>query len=142
MRLTMHQAAVKLDVDADDPVPTVRDVTRLLARAGYRMLAWGESTSPSGCGRHIVLHLRPRPSSPFEVVALQLLLGGDREREALQMFRARRFADAPPWMRNCWNVLYLPHPQRERRRNVHDIQDGNRSVVVAAQADAMQSERK
>lgn len=114
MRMTREQATVKLDIDAEDAFLSIRELTRRLRRAGYRPIAIGNGYSPSGKGQHVVIHVSTRPTSPFEVVALQLLLGGDREREAMQLFRARSFLKAPRWMRDYWNVLYLPHPLRQR----------------------------
>jgi hypothetical protein len=114
MRLTREQAAVKIDLDDDGPPLTIRDVTRLMRRAGYKPVALFIGRSPSGEGWHMILHVSPRPSSPFEVVALALLLGSDVNREAMQLFRARGFHDAPRFMKDAWNVLYEPHPQRAR----------------------------
>ena len=114
MRLTREQAVVKLDIDADIQSPSVRDMTRLLRRAGYRPVAMGTAISPSGTGQHILIHVMPRPRCPFEVVALEALLGGDRNRCAMQLHRARAFPDVPRMMRDAWNVLYAPHPHRQR----------------------------
>lgn len=112
--MTRDQAVIKVDIDAGDWCPSICEITRLLRRAGYTPVAVGCGRSSSGKGWHFTIHVSPRPTSPFEVVALQLLLGSDRNREAMQMSRARRFSAAPRWMRNHWNVLYLPHPQRVR----------------------------
>lgn len=111
--MTREQAAVKVDVDSDTPL-TVRDVTRRLRRAGYKPVALFIGRSPSGNGWHMIVHVSPRPSSPFECVALALLLGSDVNREAMQLFRARGFSDVPKFMRDAWNVLYEPHPKRAR----------------------------
>lgn len=62
----------------------------------------------------MIVHVSPRPSSPFEVVALALLLGSDVNREAMQLFRARGFSDVPKFMRDKWNVLYTPDARRAR----------------------------
>lgn len=122
MKLTREQAAIKVDWDGDPPLD-LRGITRLLRRAGYHPVALMQATSPSGNGTHIIVHVVPRPSSPFEVVALALLLGSDMNREAMQLFRARGFDDAPRFMRDMWNVLYAPHPHRMRHfllRGLHD----------------------
>lgn len=120
VRLTREQAVVKLDIDADSTCPSVRELTRLLCRAGYRPLAIGMAVSPSGTGQHVMIHVTPRPRSPFEVVALEAILGGDRNRCAMQLHRARAFADVPRLMRDAWNVLYAPHPQRQRHVTLPD----------------------
>lgn len=120
MRLTRHQAAIKVDLDGEPPL-SIRDVTRLLRRAGYTPLALAITRSPSGNGYHMVVHVSPRPTSAMEVVALALLLGSDVNREAMQLFRARGFPNAPRWMRDMWNVLYLPDPQR--MRHVHLVSE-------------------
>lgn len=111
--MTREQAAVKLDVDAG-AIFDSREAARLLRRAGYQWECLSQRRSPSGKGWHIVLYIVPRPRCPCEVVALQLLLGGDRNREAMQLHRARHFDDAPRFMRDAWNVLYQPHVNRYR----------------------------
>lgn len=122
MKLTRDQAAVK--VDWDGPVPySLYDVTRLLRRAGYVPVAAMLDTSPSGTGTHMILHVSPRPTSPYEVVALALLLGSDPYREAMQLYRARAFSDVPRFMRDAWNVLYAPHPHRSRKLSLRRVTD-------------------
>jgi hypothetical protein len=111
--MTRDQSAVKVDIDAGDP-PTIRTVTRLLRRAGYKPVAMTTNRSPGGNGWHVVVHVSPRPKSPYEVIALTLILGGDVNREAMQMHRARGFFRVRGWMRDAWNVLYVPHPNRQR----------------------------
>lgn len=114
MRMTRDQAAVKVDFDNVKSAP-MAEVYRLLGRAGYKVRDGEALRSPSGKGWHVILHLSPRPKCPYEVVALQAILGGDVNREAMQMHRARRFARSPKFMRDAWNVLYAPHPRRQRR---------------------------
>lgn len=116
MRMTREQAAVKIDFDnmPSEYVPLV-NIHRLLGRAGYVIKEQDVSRSPSGNGWHVVLHISPRPKCPYEVVALQAILGGDVNREAMQMHRARTFTRVPKFMRDAWNVLYAPHPKRTRR---------------------------
>lgn len=104
---------MKLDID-NVHAPTLRDVTQLLRRAGYKPVAFGECRSPSGNGWHVWIHVTPQPQSPYEVVALEAILGGDRQRCAIQMHRARVFPKVPSFMRNAWNVLYRADPQRRR----------------------------
>jgi len=129
MSLTRDQAAVKVDYDDDTP-PNLRNVTRLVRRAGYTPKAVLLDRSPSGHGWHMILHVSPRPSSPFEVVALALVLGSDVNREAMQLFRARRFAGASRLMRDTWNVLYAPHPQRMRHLSLKRLDDENNAYPV------------
>lgn len=113
MRLTRDQAEIK--VDWDNPIePDLSEMHRLLARAGYAIHDTALRRSPSGTGWHVVFEVEPRPTSPYEVIALQLLLGGDKNREAMQMHRARAFSFVPRWMRDKWNVLYVAHPHRQR----------------------------
>lgn len=90
------------------------DILRLLRRAGYEPVAWMQDQSPSGTGWHVIIHVEPCPETAYEVVALEAICGGDRNREAMQMHRARCLARVPKWMRDAWNVLYAPHPHRQR----------------------------
>lgn len=124
MRLTREQAAVKLDIDGEDDWPHIGEITRLVMRAGYRLVAVGNAPSPSGRGYHIIIHVTPRPRCVFEVVALELLLGGDKNREAMQLFRARGFTQMPRFARDAWNILYEPHPHRMRHINLRRLDDG------------------
>lgn len=114
MRLTREQAAIKVDIDGRRLLP-VSELTRRLRRAGVRPVALATAPSPSGRGYHLIIHVTPRPHSPFEVVALAMLVGSDMERESKQLNRARALPDVPGWMRDAWNVLYQPHPCRARR---------------------------
>lgn len=118
-RLTREQATVKLDIDAGQSFDS-SECARRLRRAGYRWTALSIRRSPSGKGWHVALYILPRPTCPFEVVALQLLLGGDANREAMQMHRAQNFRKAPRWMRDAWNVLYKPHVNRQRHVHIGD----------------------
>lgn len=114
MSMTRDQAALKLDFDTIRR-PSLLNIFRLLRRAGYEEVEWIIDQSPSGNGWHVIVHVSPRPRSPFEVVALQAICGSDVNREAMQMHRARTFAKSPPFMRDAWNVLYAPHLCRQRR---------------------------
>ena len=118
-RLTREQAIVKLDIDAGQ-VFNSSECARKLRRAGYKWSALSIRSSPSKKGWHVAIYILPRPTCPFEVVALQLLLGGDENREAMQMHRARNFSEAPRWMRDAWNVLYKPHVNRHRHLRIGD----------------------
>lgn len=110
--MTREQAAIKLDIDGT--LPPLLTIIQMVRRAGYEPLAMNARRSPSGKGWHVVFHVTPRPRSPYEVIALQAILGGDLYREAIQMNRARSFFKVPRWMRDMWNVLYLSHPHRIR----------------------------
>lgn len=114
MSMTRGQAALKLDFDTIRR-PSLLNIFRLLRRAGYEETDWVVDRSPSGNGWHVIVHVFPRPKSPFEVVALQAICGSDVNREAMQMHRARTFAKSPLFMRDAWNVLYAPNPKRQRR---------------------------
>lgn len=111
--LTRKQALVKVDWDHKRQ-PNLDRMRILLQRAEYRIEWASMNVSPSGNGWHVVFSLRPYPKSPHEVVALQLLLGGDVWRESIQLIRARAFINVPVWMRDRWNVLYQHHPYRCR----------------------------
>lgn len=108
------QALVKVDWDKKR-MPSIRRMEQLLVRAGYVPRSVEYRRSPSGTGWHVVFTVSPSPRSPYQVVALQLLLGGDVWREAVQLRRARAFGKAPAWMRDRWNVLYVKHPARQRK---------------------------
>lgn len=112
MRLTYKQALLKLDFDKE--YPNVERIRMLLQRAGYQPQTASIGPSPGGSGWHVVIDVKPRPTHPMEVVALQAILGSDPYREAMQMHRARAFPFAVTWMRDIWNVLYLPHRCRQR----------------------------
>lgn len=118
MKMTRAQAAIKLDLDNVPGEAPLDDIHRLLGRAGYRAKDVTCRRSPSGNGWHIILIVQPRPQSPYEVVALQAILGGDRNREAMQMHRAKAFPEVPVWMRDKWNVLYLPDKNRQRHASL------------------------
>ena len=118
--MTRNQAVLKIDVDRPEH-PDLDTMHKLLQRAGYRAVDTMVRQSPSGNGWHVVIQVQPRPKCPFEVVALQAILGGDVWREARQMERARAFQSAPKWMRNHWNVLYLSHPQRTRHLSLESV---------------------
>jgi acetolactate synthase regulatory subunit len=118
MRLTITQARIKLDIDARKPdLDTIR---RRIDRAGYFILQASVQQSPSGKGWHVEMDVTPRPKHPMEVVALQAICGSDPYREAMQMHRARGFSHAPVWMREMWNVLYQPHPKRQRHMKLEE----------------------
>lgn len=113
--LSDWQARLKLDIDRARDRPPLWVLSKKLARAGYRIVLMGESRSPSGKGWHITLDVEPKPTTAMEVVALQAVLGGDPWREAMQVARARAFPHCPRFMRDSWNVLYLPDSRRARK---------------------------
>jgi hypothetical protein len=60
-------------------------------------------------GNHVIVSaewLDRKELTPAETVALQLLLGSDPKREALNLMRAHNLGDAPDFWRDRWNVLY------------------------------------
>lgn len=60
-------------------------------------------------GYHVVVNaewLDKKEMTPAETVALQLLLGSDVNREALNLMRAHLLGNAPTFWRDRWNVLY------------------------------------
>ena len=113
MRLRRAEAVLKLDVDQPRRLP-LREILAKLGRAGYELLALGESRSPGGKGWHYWLHVHPAPRSAMEVVALQAILGSDVYREACVLRRAQSLGRVPSFARAWWNVLYRSHPARGR----------------------------
>ena len=98
---------LKLDIDAGMKRPRLYDIMRRLHRAGgYRIRYMMEKRSRSGKGWHIVLKVSPIPKSAAEVVALQVILGSDPDREACNLWRAKMLPKVSPWWRKRWNVLY------------------------------------
>lgn len=60
-------------------------------------------------GNHVVVNAEwpdKKELTPAETVALQLLLGSDPKREAMNLMRAHSLGDAPDFWRDRWNVLY------------------------------------
>jgi hypothetical protein len=100
------QWVLKLDYDRHDAVPTLTRACALLRRAGYRCVWWAESISPSGRGRHVTVKLRPRPTAPMEIVALQAVLGSDPFREACNTMRVRALPEISSFWQRRWNVFY------------------------------------
>lgn len=98
-------------VDLDCPylpgsVKNIRaNVREILHGAGYYVK--GIQVIPSRRHTHIICTVRPRPVSIYEKIALQLLLGSDRFREANNLRRVQ----ALPVLREAGamlNVLYEP----------------------------------
>lgn len=102
--LSRREATVRLDIDAGRPRPTVSQLTGLMRRAGYRIVALSERRSPGGKGWHLTLTLDPKPRTMVEVVALQAICGSDPWREAVTLYRSREAWDAES--RRLANVLY------------------------------------
>ena len=120
MGMSDRQALIKLDLDKCVE-PDMEGIRGRVERAGYVLERVVSShLSPSGTGWHIVFRVKPRPTHPMEVVALQAICGSDLYREAMQMQRARRFRRAPVWMKDVWNVLYQPHAQRQRHLKLEE----------------------
>ncbi len=78
----------------------------LLRRAGYGIVWYSQTRSPSGKGWHLELEVTPRPRTLLAVVALQLLLNSDPFREACNINRAQIAHKLPRYWRERWNVLY------------------------------------
>jgi hypothetical protein len=104
-RLPSELAVVKLDLDRKR-VPWSR-ILRRLSRAGYTFVRSRQRQSRSG-GWHVWIWVRPLPRTPMEVIALQVILGSDPEREAMNLVRARKLWRTPAFARTWWNVLYRP----------------------------------
>lgn len=100
----MRAADQWLRIDWDGRARTLPWITRRLQRAGYALLVYGLSRSPSGRGWHGWMRVKPSPRSKAEVIALQLLLGSDPKREARNLYRARQ--GGPAFAKDWWNVLY------------------------------------
>jgi hypothetical protein len=105
---------IRLDIDGPRP-PSLPFLASRLRRAGFDGWRWVAYTrSPGGHGWHVTLQLRPAPATAMEVVAVQLLLGSDPNREACVLMRARALPDTPRHARTWWNVLYQPDAARGR----------------------------
>lgn len=68
---------------------------------GFHCFVYAQSLRFDGSGTTPVGEL-----TPMEVVALQLLLGSDSNREAFNFQRARVLGDVPAFWLNRWNVSY------------------------------------
>jgi hypothetical protein len=92
-------------VDLDGPLP--RDwwqgTWRTLQRLG--LVPAAVRVDRTRRGWHVLVWLRGRVA-PGLVVALQLLLGSDRDRECFNWYRVARFRAAPAFWRRRANVLY------------------------------------
>lgn len=113
MRSTMKRNVfLKLDHDPYAPRLPLKELVKRARKANLTLRALAERRSPSGKGWHRWLLVSPAPRSRAEVVALQLLFGGDPYREAWLLNRARAI-DAGRvrgyWAQHDnWNVLYVP----------------------------------
>ena len=114
-RLPKELAVIKLDFDNRKLVPWKR-IGQLLGRAGYKITR--NDVRQSKRGLHVWLSLDPQPRTPFEVVAIQAILGSDPLRESMNLLRARRFWQTPGFARSWFNVLYTPR-QLSRFRISH-----------------------
>lgn len=129
--MRIKQSYLKIDLDNCKKVD-LDTIRRRIERAGYSIYKVVASRqSPSKKGWHVILDIMPRPKSPYEVVALQAICGSDPYREAMQMNRARNFFRAPLWMRDSWNVLYLPHPQRHRHIQLRSEKSENLTKKIS-----------
>ena len=100
------RALLKLDIDEGEARPKLHVIMRRLRRAGYTPVWLSETRSPSGRGWHLVIDVRPRPTHPSQVVALQAILGSDPDREACNLARANVLGTMSGYARDRWNVLY------------------------------------
>lgn len=99
---------LRIDYDSPDDVPSKLVIKRRLGRAGYQLKKMTRTMSPSGRGVHLRITLDRAPMSPFEVVALQAILGSDPVREAYNLVRVRAMMKKglPAFWCDRWNVLY------------------------------------
>lgn len=84
----------------------MRRIYLLLDRAGYELRHVESRRTVNGW--HLWLTLEPAPRTPFEVIALQAILGSDPLRESVNLLRARKLWRTPEFAREWWNVLYKP----------------------------------
>lgn len=117
--LSRKQALLKLDIDRTRK-PDLDRMAALLARAGYETADINFRRSPSGKGWHVILEIEPRPRTPMEVIALEAILGADPFRQAMQINRGKAMLKAPGWMRDAWNVLYVPDKRRARHLRLQE----------------------
>lgn len=97
--------AVLVDFDHDGIYPRgLSDMREHLRAAGYRVRSMQVFSSRRHV--HLVIRLKPSPRSLVEKIALQLLCGSDRAREANNLRRARLLRRMPGWARKTANVLY------------------------------------
>lgn len=109
---TKRRIYLKLDNDPYAPRLPLKELVKRARKAGLTLVALAERRSPSGRGWHRWVLVSPAPRSCMEVVALQLLFGGDPYREAWLINRARAIdggAVRGYWARpDNWNVFYVP----------------------------------
>ena len=96
--------AVLVDLDDGIYATTLKFIRTYLRDAGYRVLSMQVLNSRRNT--HLVIRLKPAPRSLLEKIALQLLCGSDRAREANNIRRARTLRRMPGWARKTANVLY------------------------------------
>jgi len=102
-------SVLRIDVDRGHRATSIPRLCWLLRRAGYRPRCLSQVRSPSGKGWHVEVEVSPQPRSLAELVALQVILGSDRAREACNLHRARMVEQGkvPAWWAKRWNVLYV-----------------------------------
>lgn len=110
----------ELRVDLDGPVPRRwwRRLVFVAHLCGLRIDAVMFARSQRN-GMHVTVRVRGR-IAPVEVVAYQAILGSDPIREAINLVRVRYLAQAPPFWRHRWNLLFSQYwvgPTSRRRRS-------------------------
>ena len=95
--------AVLVDVDGALPRTWWADLWRTLTR--LELVPRVVRVDRTRRGWHVLLWLPGRVDAGL-VVALQLLLGSDRDRECFNWYRVARFRGAPAFWRRRANVLY------------------------------------
>lgn len=96
--------AVLVDLDYPPRMVEIPKIRALIRAAGYRVTSM--VLKPSRRHSHLIVRVLPRPRTLIEKIALQLLCGSDRYREANNIRRARTLSRMPGWARATANVLY------------------------------------
>src|SRR6266568_5610816 len=91
-------------VDDDAVEVSTKAIRQWLRAAGYS--ATGVRLVRSRRHQHFIVRVRPRPRSLHERIALQLLLGSDKHREANNLRRAMALSAMPRRGQASANVLY------------------------------------
>ena len=91
-------------VDSDDRrPPAMRELLRRIRFIGLRV-SWVRYDRTRR-GWHVVIRMRDK-RSPIECVALQAVLGSDRERETFNLARVMWARREGRRLGNRWNILY------------------------------------
>lgn len=95
-----------LDIDGKLPNGIHTRIVRSCEMMGWRLTAVRYDKTRRGW--HVVVAVR-RKLSALTIVAMQAILGSDRNRELFNLSRARKLRNVPREWRNQWNVLYETH---------------------------------